>query len=147
MQLRLQPERRVQGRWETGEPYLTVLHFIRQNMNDWLRPAVSTEQIQFIYGLQSSLKHQHTTSWMFICGCLISMSWLWSSSGPLPFLQSCRWAPGCPGWSCHLVPTSHNPAGVKSDVVCKIIASIYTVYIYLYIYMNVSLQLLLWRIE
>ena len=34
-------------------------------------------------------------------------------SVPLRFRQSCHWARGCPGWSCHLAPTSHNPSGGK----------------------------------
>lgn len=28
---------------------------------------------------------------------------------PWPFPQSCRWAPGCLGWSCRLSPTCRNP--------------------------------------
>ena len=61
------------GGWRWSWRYLTMLHLIGQNVDDWLRPSVSTEEIQLVYGLQSRLwtgpthTDQHTHPWTRAC--------------------------------------------------------------------------------
>lgn len=49
-------QRRCWGGWGQSQRYLTMFHFIGQNMDDWLRPSMGTKKIQLIYGLQSCLQ-------------------------------------------------------------------------------------------
>lgn len=64
---------RCRGGWRWSWRYLTMLHLIGQNVDDWLRPSVSTEEIQLVYGLQSRLwtgpthTDQHTRPWTRTC--------------------------------------------------------------------------------